>query len=346
MKMNIRSLAQAFIVFYLVYEPLQVLLDTGSVTEALYALKGWPELALFVSNLLYFAAYSFGAYWMFHKTYGSASRYLPFALLIPVALVAILLRYGMQEVLGPILFNWRNYAADTTLQYYIFDNLYYAVVYLSVGTVFFFVQYAQYREGRQRELELQNQQTELAFLRSQLNPHFLFNILNNIYTLVYYKSDNALRSVEKLSALLRYALYEKAEKVLVKKEMEHVYDLIELQRMRLDYELALEMQIATDVLHLKIAPLLLVPLVENAIKHGNLRDPAKPVLMRLRQTGDNLVWDISNEKQLRQKDEVGGIGLPNIRKRLQLLYGDRARLSVSETDQHFTVQLKIELAAC
>lgn len=346
MKMNIRSLALTFISFYIVYEPLRVLLDTADWQEAFYALKGGAELALFMSNLLYFAAYTFGAYWMFFKTYSKEKQLLSFCLLIPVALAAILLRYLMQEVLGPALYGARNYADGTSFKYYIFDNLYYAIIYLSLGTIFFFMQYAHHKEGQQRELLLQKQKAELAFLRAQLNPHFLFNILNNIYTLIYYKSDNALRSVEKLSALLRYALYEKSEKVAMKKELEQLYDFIELHKMRLSYEPALELRIAAEVFPLRIAPFMLIPFVENAFKHGNLKDPEKPLLISLQKNGADLEFIVENEKRSQQKDDIGGIGIQNIQKRLELLYGEQSSLLISETETTFKVNMKIALSVC
>lgn len=344
--MKIKSLFWVFSIFYLIYEPLRVLLETGAIKEAFFALQGIPELIAFISILIYLWAYALGAYWMFFKTYSKKKQWLSFSLLIPVALAAIFLRYFMQEILGRVLFGFGNYPDTTTLKYYIFDNLYYAITYISLGTVFFFIQYAQHKEVQQRELLLQNQKTELAFLRSQLNPHFLFNILNNIYTLIYYKSENALKSVEKLSGLLRYALYEKAEKVNVKKEIQYLNDFIDLHRMRLDHELPLQFHTTPSVFSLQIAPFLFIPFVENAFKHGNLQDKDKPLRISLITQADDLVFTIENEKRVQEKDDVGGIGVQNIQKRLQLLYGEQSDLMIKETETEFKVQLKIALSAC
>jgi sensor histidine kinase YesM len=346
MKRNLISLFWTFLSFYLVYEPLKILLETGSLSEALYGFQGLPEFLFFISTLIYFWSYVLGAYLVFFRFYTEGRKWLPFLLLVPVALVAIFLRYFMQEMLGEWLFNVNNYAPGTTISYYIFDNLYFAIIYLSVGTIFFFVQYAQYKEVQQRELLLQNQKTELAFLRSQLNPHFLFNILNNIYSLIYYQSDNALKSVEKLSGLLRYALYEKAERVSLKKEMGNLNDFIDLHRMRLDHELPLRMQIAPEVFPLQIAPFLLIPFVENAFKHGNLKNPERPLFIGLRKQGEQLIFTVENEKRMQEKDEVGGIGIQNVKKRLELIYGKAATLDILEDEQLFRVTLKIALSAC
>ena len=183
-------------------------------------------------------------------------------------------------------------------------------------------------------------------LRSQLNPHFLFNILNNIYSLIYYKSDNALKSVEKLSGLLRYALYEKAEKVSVKKEIGYLNDFIDLHRMRLDFEPAIAFKTASDVLPLQIAPFLLIPFVENAFKHGNLKNPKAPMVINTQKESAYLTFTVSNEKKPQEKDEVGGIGIQNVRKRLALLYGENSDLQIIDTEDTFTIQLKIALEVC
>lgn len=346
MKRNIRSLFWTFLIFYLVYEPLNVLLETGDLAKALYGFQGLPEFAFFISTLLYFWIYVLGAYGVFYRFYPQGKKVQAFLSLIPVALLAICFRYFAQEMVSEWLFNVRNYAPGTTFQYYIFDNLYFAIVYMSVGTIFFFVQYAQHKEVQQRELLLQNQKTELAFLRSQLNPHFLFNILNNIYSLIYYKSDNALKSVEKLSGLLRYALYEKAERVSLKKEVGYLNDFIDLHRMRLEHDLPVQMQVAPNVFSLNIAPFLLIPFVENAFKHGNLKNPERPVFISLKKTEGDLEFIVENEKRIQEKDEVGGIGVQNVQKRLELIYGDRAALDIQEDEQLFKITLKIALSVC
>lgn len=346
MKLKIRTLFWTFLLFYLNYEPLRVLLDTQDITEAIYALKGGVELALFVSNLLYLWIYVLLAYLVFFRYYPQGRRVESFALLVPVALTAIFFRYFLQEVLGAYFFNVTNYAPGTSIQYYIFDNLYYAIIYVSVGTIFFFVQYARHKEVQQRELLLQNQKTELAFLRSQLNPHFLFNMLNNIYSLIYYKSANALTAVEKLSALLRYALYEKSDKVAVKKEVAYLNDFIDLHNLRLEEEMPVDMQLEADTFSCRIAPFLLIPFVENAVKHGNLKDPQRPLRIHLRKTPDQLEFVVENEKRLQEKDDLGGIGIPHLRKRLALIYGEQAQLTINETDTQFGIHLKIALAAC
>lgn len=346
MKLQIKSLTLAFIIFYIIYEPLRAVMETGSLSSVTSDFQDILSFLGLLTTLLYLYSYSFGAYWTFFKTYSKERRYLAFALMPVVVIAAIFLRYFLEEIIGPTFFNVRNYPAGTSLSRYIFDNLYFAFVYISLGIVFFFIQYAQHKEVQQRELILQSQKTELSLLRSQLNPHFLFNILNNIYSLIYYKSDNALKSVEKLSGLLRYALYEKAEKVSVKKEIGYLNDFIDLHRMRLDFEPVIDFKTASDVLPLKIAPFLLIPFVENAFKHGNLKNAQSPMRIHTHKEESFLTFTVSNEKKVQEKDEVGGIGVQNVRKRLELLYGNQSDLRIEETEDTFTIQLKIALSAC
>ncbi len=347
MKQQLKYLFLAFMTFDFMLGPLRDWLLGAKTLAEIFSWTSNPHyIYLILTSLLVLLVYTFGAYLAFFKTYNPQKKYLSFGLLPVIALAGIGIRYLMQEVGGLAIFGKGNYNEGTSMGYYIFDNLYYVILYMSLGTVFFFIQYAQHKEAQQQALILQNQKTELAYLRSQLNPHFLFNILNNIYSLIYYKSDNALRSVEKLSSLLRYGLYEKADKVTVKKEVAHLYDFIELQKMRFDYELALDIQIAENVQMLKIVPLLFIPFVENAFKHGNLKDPSKPMLIRLEQNATDLIFTVENEKRAQQKDEVGGIGLENIQQRLALIYGEKANLAIDETEAEFKIKLKIATTEC
>lgn len=346
MKLKIKSLTLAFFIFYFVYQPLRTLMDTGDFYKMIEDYTSLAGILGLISTLLYLFTYTAGAYWMFFKTYTKERQYLSFSLLLVVALAAIFLRYLLEEMIGPYFFGLRNYPPGTSISYYIFDNLYFAIIYMSLGTVFFFIQFAQHKEVQQRELVLQNQKTELAFLRSQINPHFLFNILNNIYSLIYYKSDNALKAVEKLSGLLRYALYEKADKVSFKKEIGYLNDFIDLQKMRLDYEPQYAFNIAGDILHLKVAPFLMIPFIENAFKHGNLKDPQQAMVIDIRKMDDEVQFTVENEKKSQEKDEMGGIGVQNVQKRLQLLYGEQSDLQIIETETTFKIKLKIALSAC
>lgn len=203
------------------------------------------------------------------------------------------------------------------------------------------------QEKIRKELENQKLQAELSFLKMQINPHFLFNALNNIYSLaVLEKSHRTRDGIMKLSGLLRYMLYEKEDeeyKVSLDKEITHINHFIDLQKLRYDGDIFIQFSIEGDTLHKKIPPLLLFPLIENACKHGILQDAERPVNIQLTITGHQLQCSIHNATSHFLKDQTGGIGLANVRKRLSLLYPGRHTLTIRESADDFLVQLQLPL---
>ena len=247
----------------------------------------------------------------------------------------------------PQIFGFSNYYQGYTLHYYFFDNLYYAFVFASFGVIVFLLRYSRYQERQQQAYITENQSLQLSLLRSQLNPHFLFNTLNNVYSLINEQSPNALTVVEKLSRLLRYSLYEKASVVSLEKEWQFVEDFIELQRIRLDYTPCLLLDFPPQLPVIELPPFTLLPFVENAFKHGELRDPSRPVRIYLALKDKHFIFTVENHLRAQRKDQVGGIGLENIRRRLALYYGNSADLLyVHNMTDTFAITLQIPLSLC
>ncbi len=195
-----------------------------------------------------------------------------------------------------------------------------------------------------KEKESENLKTELAFLRSQISPHFLFNVLNNIVALVRMKSDKVEPTILKLSALMQYMLYETDDdKVLLKSEMEYLQSYIDLQKLRFGERL--ELKIALDLKEdwHAIEPMLLIPFVENAFKHGTgmLENPI--IDIALQAVDNTLIFKVRNKyiDADKAKDKVSGIGLTNVRRRLQLLYGEKHHLKIEKTNEWFSVTLQL-----
>lgn len=254
-------------------------------------------------------------------------------------------RYFIEEVILFAIRGRHNYRADmlTPIRYFI-DNVYFTLYYSTFGIVFFFIQLNNFQQKMQNELIIRNRQAELSFLRSQINPHFLFNSLNNVYTLVYQGSENALSSISKLSELLRYMLYEEEEKVLLIKEVRYLEHYIDLQLMRYDFKPAYQINIKVPADRtLRIAPLTLIPFVENAFKHGNLRDNNIPLIINLILKEREMTFTVINKKSNFNKDHTGGIGSENVKKRLELIYGDHHHLHIVDTDDVYEVKLIINL---
>ena len=217
-----------------------------------------------------------------------------------------------------------------------------------VGSALFEI--AIYANRKEREtIRLRNEklETEMKFLKSQINPHFLFNTLNNIYTLTVIKSDDAPEQLLKLSGMLRYMLYEcNTDRVPLQKEVDYIRNYIDLKRLKDSRGLNIEVDLPEQTSDLQIAPLLFIPFVENAFKHSKVEDLEKGWI-KIRLITENrkvsLVVENSIPENDYTKDVVGGIGLKNIERQLELTYPDRHELKMQAVDGIFRVALVIEL---
>jgi len=201
-------------------------------------------------------------------------------------------------------------------------------------------------DAAEAALQKENLKTEVSFLRSQISPHFLFNVLNNIVAMVRLKSDELEPTVIRLSALLQYMLYESSdEKVLLKSEVESLRDFIDLQRLRFNTNLKLENDISVKEEWHSIEPMLLIPFVENAFKHGNTYMEPPEILIRLRVENNILDFAVRNRYVVfdKAKDKISGIGLVNVKRRLALLYPGRHTLEILEENGYYNVHLKLML---
>ncbi len=219
-----------------------------------------------------------------------------------------------------------------------------------IGSALFEVaRYANQKEREAAELRGEKLEAELKFLRSQINPHFLFNALNNIYALTVTKSEHAPEMLLKLSGMLRYMLHDcKADRVSLGKEIEYLRHFIALHLLKDSRGLNVQVQLDESRPGLLIAPLLLVPFVENAFKHSKIEDREKGwIKIKLVTGDDHVVFEISNSipDSAHIKDEVGGIGLHNVRRQLELLYPNRHILDTRAEGDIFHVHLYLNLAA-
>ncbi|MBB2146561.1 hypothetical protein GM921_13750 [Pedobacter sp. LMG 31464] len=199
-------------------------------------------------------------------------------------------------------------------------------------------------ERIQRNLESEKKDMELQFLKSQLNPHFLFNSLNNIYSLAYQKSDKTADAILKLSEIMRYMIYESNDSwVDLSKEVEYVKSYVELQKLRFKDGAAVEITINGEIDGQQIVPLILISFVENAFKHGIANDHDDPIKINIIANQKILHFSVSNKKSKTNKDAMGGVGLNNVERRLQLLYPDRYKLNIVNSATHYTTELMLDL---
>jgi len=199
-------------------------------------------------------------------------------------------------------------------------------------------------EKVQRNLVTEKKEMELQFLKSQLNPHFLFNSLNNIYSLAYQKSDKTADAILKLSEIMRYMIYESNDSwVSLSKEIEYVQSFIELQKLRFKDGAAVEFTMNGEIDDQQIVPLILISFVENAFKHGVANDPENPIRINIIANQKILHFSVSNKKNNSNKDVMGGVGLNNVERRLQLLYPDRYKLNIVNSETHYTSELMLDI---
>ena len=198
---------------------------------------------------------------------------------------------------------------------------------------------------KKEQLEKQAVEAELYYLKSQINPHFLFNTLNNIHTLVYKQAPAAPEAVMQLASLMRYMIYESnAPTVPLTREMEYLQDYVSLQQLRYKQSPVVDLKIEGETEACHIAPLLFIHLLENAYKHSPARLNPGDIKVRVEVKKDILTFSVQNpvgKNQIHNLDEPGGIGLPNVRKRLALLYPGQHTLEIQNTGETFTVVFKI-----
>ncbi len=251
---------------------------------------------------------------------------------------------------GPFVYLFFHYKKMDTLDIF-FE--YYLISLISIVIVFIFLSWlARVTENlvintvKKEQLEKQAVEAELYYLKSQINPHFLFNTLNNIHTLVYKQAPAAPDAVMQLASLMRYMIYESnAPMVPLSREMEYLQDYVSLQQLRYKQGPVVHLKVEGAIETCHIAPLLFIHLLENAYKHSPARLNPGDLKMRVEVKGDILSFSVQNpvsKNPTRAFDEPGGIGLPNVRKRLSLLYPGQHTLEIQRLPETFSILLTIQ----
>jgi two-component system LytT family sensor kinase len=196
-----------------------------------------------------------------------------------------------------------------------------------------------FKESIRRDLS-----AELAFLKSQINPHFLFNSLNSIYSLAYQRSETTPEAILKLSEIMRYMLYEcNDNKVSLVKEIQYLNNYIDLQKIRFGAKAFIDFKVEGNIEDQQIVPLLLIAFIENAFKHGVVNNPLAPIRLLVDVDEAHLHFYVHNKKHTNNRDAMGGIGLNNVRRRLNLLYPGKYNLDIHDETDTYTVELSLVL---
>lgn len=258
------------------------------------------------------------------------------AVVTPIRVLALYLKFSGHP-------EWQRALVDTQLNLYAGSVL----VTLTSTVLRVITDWWRYQQEKQA-LQTQTIQSELRFLKSQINPHFLFNTLNNLYALTLKKSDKAPEIVLKLSEIMRYMLYECNEKqVPLEREVQYIQNYLDLERLR--QPKGADIQFVTEGLisHQMIAPLIFVPFLENSFKHG-LNHHTRGggyVHLHLKVEGEQLMFFIENNKPdpPPPPSSSGGIGLANVRQRLDLLYPGKYTLEIQDEPLRYAVTLRMTL---
>ncbi len=266
-------------------------------------------------------------------------------LVMMIVQVVLLLAICMiSEFAGANVLNRQHMHGSHTSAFWI--NLVVYLLILSISFAIFFTREWIAHEKQRRELVEYKLTSELNFLKSQINPHFLFNTLNNLYALAQYQNNTDLAGgIHKLSGLMRYVLYDSsAEKVSLTKELEYIRDFIGLNKLRYDESevtITIETEGITDSCY--IAPMILIPFIENAFKHGVKVEAHADINIIIRCSPDQLYFRCDNPIFKHEApDQKGGIGLDNVKRRLELLYPGKHKLDISHNGK-FAVDLVLTL---
>ena len=198
-----------------------------------------------------------------------------------------------------------------------------------------------------RKIEVEKLNTELEYLKAQINPHFLFNSINTIYFQIDKQNISARETLSKFSDMLRYQLYEcNGHEIPVEKEVGYLKNYVELQKLRKDENYSIEFICSEEMKNFTLPPLLLVPFVENAFKHvSHFMDKKNVIKIEVGKTGNFFRFNVMNTKDIVQKvSENGGIGLKNVKRRLELSYKDKYLLDIQETPEYFSVNLELHVS--
>ncbi|KAA5532253.1 hypothetical protein F0919_15765 [Taibaiella lutea] len=305
-------------------------------------------------NLLFLIASSINTFWLMPK-YFLEKRYkiyIPAFIVLLLCFTVIMSNYnnwivqkfpGVGENFTSIGIGLKGSGLGWVDYYFsVIPSLFFLLFTFAIG----YLTQQYFRVKRQQEIIGKKQtESELSLLKSQINPHFLFNVLNSIYALSLKKSDKTPEIVLKLSDILRYMLYEtKQEKVPLEKEIDMIENYIEIEKIRIGSQQQISLEIKGAFDSYIIAPVILIPFVENAVKHGldSMSENAF-VNIKIQIEQGILKFYCSNNYKENNIKRPGGIGLENVRKRLELLYPGKHNLLIKNENAIFTVTLNLTL---
>ncbi len=288
---------------------------------------------------VFYTIYSYLAPWLFKQF-----SFLKATFVVIVGVVSfIIVRYLIQEVSFDYFFGFKNYVSDS-FWYFALDNLWRGFMAVVAGAFIYLVERRIQNEKMQLQLRQEKTEAELSNLRSQINPHFLFNTLSFLHAEAYVVDPQLADTILKLSDVLRHAMDSSSAKTLpISDEVNLLKNYIGIFEKRFEGKCFVDFKYENNGNDLLIEPLLLLPFVENAFKHGVVSNKDNPLQINLKVNVDKLIFRCQNKINNHQKDPGSGIGIENVKKRLSLLYPDKYDLQLNENDDTFEVKLELKL---
>ncbi|PIA77612.1 hypothetical protein BFR04_09230 [Gaetbulibacter sp. 4G1] len=281
-------------------------------------------------------------FWLVPKMYMNHKKAIYYVLSFSLCLVVSLIETYFDYTLYDIFEIYDTDEFEDNFSVTVFVNLFY-----SVAGFYYILRQAHKTSEKEKQLLIQESfKAELKYLRAQLNPHFLFNGINNVYHLIGKDDALAKDTLLQFSELLRYQLYESGKQILLERELDFVLQYIKLEKTRKGSDIQLTYTIDFESSTKKIVPLLLIPFIENAFKHcSNKSNNLDNVInINIKEVGGKLSLKCTNTyDNVGGKNIAGGIGLINVKRRLSLVYPDRHELDIRKVHPNFIVDLTIDL---
>lgn len=258
----------------------------------------------------------------------------------------IIIRYIIEQIITDLLFNKVNYLDGTSISFYIYDNLHYGSFIVFSSLFLWMTLHSIHTLKQNNIIEKEKKEAEINFLKSQINPHFLFNTLNNIYSLVSVNSENSLKAIENLSSIMRFTTYEtNKDKIEIEREIDYINQYLDLEQIRYGEKFYIEKEFNIENSKKMIHPYIISPFIENALKHGVVKEKDHPIKISLKTDATFLEISVSNKINQHQKDETSGIGLVNLKKRLNYYFGNNYTFEIRNDHETFHIYLKIPFDA-
>ena len=341
--MTKKYLITLHIIFWILFFVVGSFIDTVGNHKGVFTLEWWfgdVFCVYFLSWLLRSMVIFYISYWYFDCYFSLKNLVLHLFAFILLAVLGVLFRYFVNEmIIAPITDSW-NFGKNASLGVYFGKDFNTQILLVCCSFLLKCIQDFFKSEA----IKTEKITMELAYLKSQINPHFLFNTMNNLYGLSLSEPEKTPDVILKISEMMRYMLYESnEERVPLTKEIEYLNSYIELEKIRYEGQTFVDFTVEGNTNNQRIAPLLLISFVENIFKHGNIQDFNNQVVIALKIEENQLIFRQKNTVAIREKDKMGGLGLKNVERRLFLLYPDKYILNIKNEKGIYESELTLKL---